>query len=111
MNAYIVLPDSVLADNDAYITLKYTDASVRNAPKVVTEKCMITDAAYQMYLGAEQDRIAREQKQAQENAVLGRCLSHFTFRRCAYSLPLQKEYSPSTTPILIIRSLLEGNTT
>ena len=34
--------------------------------------CMITDAAYQMYLGAEQDRIAREQKQAQENAVLGR---------------------------------------
>ncbi len=34
--------------------------------------CMITDAAYQMYLGAEQDRLAREQKQAQENAVLGK---------------------------------------
>ena len=34
--------------------------------------CMITDAAYQMYLGAEQDRIAREQKQAHEDEVLGR---------------------------------------
>ncbi len=31
---------------------------------------MITDAAYQMYLGAEQDRIAREAREAQEQAVL-----------------------------------------
>ena len=34
--------------------------------------CMITDAAYQMYLGAEQDRIAREARQAHEDEVLGR---------------------------------------
>ena len=34
--------------------------------------CMITDAAYEMYLGAEQDRIAREAKQAHEDAVLGK---------------------------------------
>ncbi len=34
--------------------------------------CMITDAAYQMYLGAETDRIAREQRQAKEAAVLNR---------------------------------------
>ncbi len=34
--------------------------------------CMITDAAYQLYLGAENDRIAREAKQAHEDEVLGR---------------------------------------
>ena len=34
--------------------------------------CMITDAAYQLYLGAEQDRIEREQRIAHENQVLGR---------------------------------------
>ncbi len=31
---------------------------------------MITDAAYNMYLGAVQDRLAREQRQAQEQAVM-----------------------------------------
>ncbi len=33
---------------------------------------MITDAAYNMYLGAVQDRLAREERQAQEQAVLNR---------------------------------------
>ena len=31
---------------------------------------MITDAAYNMYLGAVQDRLAREQRQAQEQAIM-----------------------------------------
>ncbi len=31
--------------------------------------CMITDAAYQMYLGAEQDRLARETRQAKEEKL------------------------------------------
>ena len=34
--------------------------------------CMITDAAYQMYLGAEQDRLARETRQAQEEKVISK---------------------------------------
>ena len=59
-----VLKDIKALINEGYLPRAKLDASETT--------CMITDAAYQMYLGAEQDRIAREQKQAQENAVLGR---------------------------------------
>lgn len=61
--------DEVLKDIKELIKEGYLPRAKLDASETT---CMITDAAYQMYLGAEQDRIAREQKQAQENAVLGR---------------------------------------
>ncbi len=61
--------EEVLKDVKALIKEGYVPRAKLDASETT---CMITDAAYQMYLGAEKDRIAREQKQAHEDEVLGR---------------------------------------
>ncbi|MCR5556398.1 MAG: 5-bromo-4-chloroindolyl phosphate hydrolysis family protein [Butyrivibrio sp.] len=61
--------EEVLKDIKALIKEGYLPRAKLDSSETT---CMITDAAYEMYLGAEKDRIAREAKQAQEAAVLGR---------------------------------------
>ncbi len=61
--------DEVLKDIKDMIKEGYLPRAKLDASETT---CMITDAAYQMYLGAETDRIERERKQAHQDEVLGR---------------------------------------
>lgn len=67
--AAVLSDEEVLKDIKDMIKAGYLPRAKLDASE---KTCMITDAAYEMYLGAEKDRIAREQRIAHENEVLGK---------------------------------------